>query len=67
MVTLLEEIDPAYYKDFIYLDRRSRKYMYAESKKVLYDTLEASLLLWTKLSKTIEKRATRETNITSLR
>ena len=25
MVTLLEEIDPEYYKDFIYTDKRGRK------------------------------------------
>ena len=38
MVNLLEDIDPAYYKDFIYLDSRSRKCMYAEEKKSIYGT-----------------------------
>ena len=33
MVTLLEDIYPAHYKYFIYKDRRSKKFMYAESKK----------------------------------
>ena len=33
MVTLLEEIDPAYYKDFICIDSRVNKCMYTESKK----------------------------------
>ena len=54
MVTLLEEIDPEYYKDFIYTDKRGRKCMYAESKKALYGTLEALLLFWGKLSKTLK-------------
>ena len=46
MVTLLEKIDPSYYKDFIYLDIRSRKCIYAEANKSIYGTLEASLLFW---------------------
>ena len=33
MVTLLEEIDPAYYKDFICIDSHVNKCMYTESKK----------------------------------
>ena len=49
MVTLLEEIDPEYYKDFIFTDKRGRNCMYAEAKKVIYGTLEASLLFWEKL------------------
>ena len=44
MVTLLEEIDPEYYKDFIYTYKIGRKCMYAEAKKAIYGTLEASLL-----------------------
>ena len=40
MVTILEEIDPEYYKYFIYIDKRERKCMYAESKKAIYGTLE---------------------------
>ena len=51
MVTLLEEIDPEYYKYFIFTDKRGRKCMYAESKKAIYGTLEASLLFLGKLSK----------------
>ena len=43
---LLEDIDPDYYKYFIYLDKRARKCMYAESKNSVYGTLEASLLFW---------------------
>ena len=38
MVTLIEEIDPAYYKDFIYIDI-SEKCMYTESKKAIYGTI----------------------------
>ena len=41
MVTLLEEIEPEYYKDFIFTDKRGRKRMYAEAKKAIYGTLEA--------------------------
>ena len=46
MVTLLKEIDPEYYKYFIYIDKRGRKCMYAEAKKVIYGTLETSLLFF---------------------
>ena len=55
VVTLLEEIDPEYYKDFIFTDKRGRKCMYAEAKKTIYGTLEASLLFWGKLSKRLEE------------
>ena len=55
MVTLLEEIDPEYYKDFIYTDKQGRKCMYAEAKKVIYGTLEASLLFWAKLLRSLEE------------
>ena len=44
MVTLLEDIDPEYYKDLIFTDKSGRKCMFAESKKAIYGTLEASLL-----------------------
>ena len=66
MVTLMEEIDPAYYKGFVYLDSRGKKCMYAEANKAIYSTLEASHIFWTKLSKSLEKWATIETNITGL-
>ena len=33
MVTLLEEIDPEYYKDLIFTDKRGRKCMYAEPRR----------------------------------
>ena len=54
VVPLLEDIDPGYYKYFIYTDKRRRKCMYAEAKKVVYGTLEASLLFWGELSKSLE-------------
>ena len=41
MVTLLKEINPEYYKDFIYTYKLGRKCMYAEAKKAIYGTLEA--------------------------
>ena len=40
-MNLLEDIDPSYYKDLIYLDIRGRKFMYEEAKKDIYRTLEA--------------------------
>ena len=55
MDTLLEEIDPEYYKYFIFTDKRGRKCMYAEAKKAIYWTIEASLLFWAKLSKSLEE------------
>ena len=54
-VTLLEEIEPEYYKYFIFTDKRARKCMYAEAKKAIYGTLEASLLFWDKLLKSLEE------------
>ena len=39
MVTLLEEINPEYYKYFIYTDKCGRKCMYAEAEKAIYGTL----------------------------
>ena len=39
MVTLLEDIYLAYYKCFVYLDSRGRKYTYEEDKKTIYGTL----------------------------
>ena len=44
MVALIEEIDPEYYKDFIYINIRGNKCMYEEPKEDIYGTLEASLL-----------------------
>ena len=55
MVNLLEEIDPEYYKYFIYTDKSGRKCMYEEAKKDIYGTLEASLLFWGKNSKSLEE------------
>ena len=40
MVNLLKEIDPAFYKDFIYKDSCGNKFMYEESNKSIYGTLE---------------------------
>ena len=44
MVPLLEDIYPEYYKYFIYINNHRKKCMYAEAKKAIYGTLEASLL-----------------------
>ena len=55
MVTIVVEIEPEYYKDIIFTDKCGRKCMYAEDKKAIYGTLEASLLFWGKLSKILEE------------
>ena len=55
MVTLLEDIDPEYYKDFIFTDKRERKFIYAEAKKSIYETIEASLIFWGGVSKSLEE------------
>ena len=39
VVTLLEDIDPEYYKDFIYIYKLRKKCMYAEANKAVYGTL----------------------------
>ena len=46
IVTLFHKIDLSYYKVFIYIYSSGKKFMYAESKKSFYSTLEASLLFW---------------------
>ena len=66
MVALLEEIDPEYYKYFIYTDKLRRKCMYEEAKKSIYGTLEASLLFRENLSKSLEKWDIREMNTTGM-
>ena len=35
MVTLIEEIDPEYYKYFVYTDKRGSKCMYTEANKYI--------------------------------
>ena len=52
-MNILEYIDPTYLNDLIYLDRRGRKCMYAEAKKAIDGTLEASLLFWMILSRSL--------------
>ena len=55
MVTILEEVEAYYYKDFIYLDICSRKWIYAEANEAIYGTIEASPPFGTKISKSLEK------------
>ena len=55
MFTLLEDIDPDYYKEIYYTDKSGSKCMYAEYKKSVYGTLEASLLFWGNVSKGLEE------------
>ena len=54
IMTLLVKIDPSYFKDFIYIYIYPQKIVYAESKTSIYSTLEASLLFWKKLPKSLE-------------
>ena len=44
ILTLLEDINPAYYKKLIYIYSHGGKFMYAEAKKAVYGTLEESLI-----------------------
>ena len=39
MVTLLEDTDKVYYKDFVYLDSCGRKWIYARENKAIYGNL----------------------------
>ena len=55
MVTLIEEIDPYYYKYFIYEDKLRTKCIYAESNTSIYGILDASLLFWGNISKILEE------------
>ena len=55
MVTLMQDIYPVYYKEFIYLGGRGRKLMCAEANKAIYSTLETSQLFWEKISKSLDK------------
>ena len=54
MVTRIKDIDPYYYKDFVYEDKRGRNCMYEEYKKGIYGTVEAALIFWGKLSKSLK-------------
>ena len=51
MVTPLKDIEPNYYKYFIYTDKRGRNFMYEESKKAVYGTIEASINFWENIQK----------------
>ena len=66
MATIIEDIDPSYYKDFIYIDRHGKKCMYAKSNKDIYGTIEASLLFWAKLSKSLEEMGYQRSGMTGV-
>ena len=50
MATLLAKIDPELYGPYMVKGRNGRSMMFAETKKALYGTVDASLLFWLKLS-----------------
>jgi len=52
MVDLMAKIDPKLYWKYI-KDSNGKSVMYAELEKALYGTLQASLLFWKKLSKSL--------------
>ena len=54
MFTLLQYIDPEYYKSFIYTDKRGRNCMYEKFKEAIYGKIEMSLLFWGGISKSLE-------------
>ena len=66
MFTLLKEINPEYYKDFIYTNKRGRNCMYAESKKAIYVTLEAPLFFRGKISKSLKGMGYKRMNTTGV-
>ena len=39
-----KDIYPSYYRDFIYLDKLSIKFMYAEANSFVFVTLDSSLI-----------------------
>jgi hypothetical protein len=53
MAELLVKIDPKLYRKYL-VQARKKKVIYVELQKALYRTLDASLLFWRKLSKTLE-------------
>ena len=54
MANLLKDTNPACCNYFIYLYSRGNKCMYVEANKAIYGTLEASLLFWKNLYKSLE-------------
>ena len=57
------DIDPAYYNYLISIYIHGIKLVYAEFKKAVYGTLEASLLFWEKLYTSLEKNGLTEKRI----
>jgi hypothetical protein len=53
MAELLVKIDPKLYRKYL-VQAGKKKVIYVELQKALYGTLDASLLFWRKLSKTLE-------------
>ena len=55
MTELLAQVDPKMYRKYIITTRKGKKVMFAETKKAMYGTINASLLFWLKLSGSVEK------------
>jgi hypothetical protein len=55
MAELLAQIDPKLYRKYIITRPNRKKVLYAETLKAMYDTLNAALLFWTKLSTSLAK------------
>jgi hypothetical protein len=54
MAELIVKLDPKLYRKYVHYER-GKPVIYVRLKKALYGTLEAALLFWKKLSKSLEK------------
>ena len=55
MATLLAKIDQELYEKYLVKGRNGKPMMFAETKKALYGTVDASLLFWLKLSGSLKE------------
>ena len=53
MLDLLTKLDPSHYRKYIHTYPNGKRVLFAEIKKAMYGTLNASLLFWLKLSATL--------------
>lgn len=54
LVTMLVELDPETYQDFVVYDRNNKKMLYVQVLKAIYGMLQSSLLFYKKFSKDLQ-------------
>ena len=54
MVELLAKINPQLYRKYIILSRKGKPVIYGEARKTIYGTLNASLIFYKKLVKSLQ-------------